>query len=405
MESAGDISMTPADADTHDAEDAPAPRRGRPDDTCAEVVTTVRFWIEQRRLVAGDRLPSERVLSRRLGVARGTLRSALDRLQSEGLIRQDGRHRIVRETGPKPGVVSQSIVVIGDAPRAPADGRQTTGWEDFIETGAFDAIRERGLHALAVNTNRLVTDGAGILVRERPLGCLVSRIAGESVIGMELMSALSFSGLRVVAYGDHPGLAPYDRVASDHAWGARALTEWLLARGRKRILRVWPACATDPAWLRQRDAGHERAMEEAGLDTIPPLRFPFREIGDDRGLFEQDCRLMAGYMVEHFRSARPIDAVMVVSDRTIYNVAAVCRIMGKEAGRDVLVVGYDNYWQDCVERAWEPFAPSATVDKMNAKMGTEMVDLLMQRVEGRLSDEPQLRLIEPKLVVCEGRQP
>ena len=267
--------------------------------------------------------------------------------------------------------------------------------------GAIRAVRDAGYHVLELDAGRLVQLGAGVLVRESPLGVLVSRIAGESVIGVELIGALKAVGLTVVAYGDNEGLAEFDRVTSDHAGGAYELTKWLIARGRRRIVRVWPSADVTAGWLAARDEGHARAMREAGLEPVAPIRFSVREADGARHVFEEDNRVMAGFLLEHARADPPLDAAMVVSDRVIFNVAAACRLMKMEPGRDVSIVGYDNYWESCAERAWEPHTPAATVDKRNRDLGAEMVQLMFARSEGRLPPAPQLRLLEPRVIFYE----
>ena len=52
----------------------------------SELVTILRQEIRKGTYYAGDRLPSERVLAATYGVARGTLRSSLARLELEGLV-------------------------------------------------------------------------------------------------------------------------------------------------------------------------------------------------------------------------------------------------------------------------------------------------------------------------------
>jgi DNA-binding LacI/PurR family transcriptional regulator len=90
---------------------------------------------------------------------------------------------------------------------------------------------------------------------------------------------------------------------------------------------------------------------------------------------------------------------MVVSDREVFTVAAALRSLGVEPGRDARIVGYDNYWSDCIERSWEPFEPDATVDKLNRRTGADMVELLLERAAGQLPPEPQLRVVAPRLIV------
>jgi DNA-binding LacI/PurR family transcriptional regulator len=89
----------------------------------------------------------------------------------------------------------------------------------------------------------------------------------------------------------------------------------------------------------------------------------------------------------------------VGSDREVFITAAACRLFGVEPGRDLVIVGYDNYWRRCMERQYEPYIPAATVDKHNEKMGGELVRLLLDRVADRLPPEPQTRVIPPQLVI------
>jgi GntR family transcriptional regulator, transcriptional repressor for pyruvate dehydrogenase complex len=51
-----------------------------------EVVEFLRFRLQEGEYAAADRLPPERALSEQLGVARPTLRAALDQLRSEGYL-------------------------------------------------------------------------------------------------------------------------------------------------------------------------------------------------------------------------------------------------------------------------------------------------------------------------------
>lgn len=65
----------------------------------------------------GDALPSERILSERLGVSRPTLRAALDDLAADGLVVR--RHGQGTFTSPRP---IHQVLPTGGAPVPPADG-------------------------------------------------------------------------------------------------------------------------------------------------------------------------------------------------------------------------------------------------------------------------------------------
>lgn len=66
--------------------------------SAARVLEGVRQQISAGELAAGAQLPTERELAAVFGVARNTVRQALDRLESDGiLVRQVGRGTFVRE--------------------------------------------------------------------------------------------------------------------------------------------------------------------------------------------------------------------------------------------------------------------------------------------------------------------
>ncbi len=79
-----------------------------------------------------------------------------------------------------------------------------------------------------------------------------------------------------------------------------------------------------------------------------------------------------------------------------------CRLLGKEPNKEVFIVGYDHYWEDLLERRLEPTAPMTTVDKRNHVLGSELVRLLQERIEGNLPAQPQLRVVRSELVVSQN---
>ena len=89
---------------------------------------------------------------------------------------------------------------------------------------------------------------------------------------------------------------------------------------------------------------------------------------------------------------------MCVSDGSVTVTAAACKLFGRKPHEDVAIVGYDHYWADVPERAWEAARPLATVDKQNFQIGLAMAQLLQDRIDGTLPPGPQRRMMAPKLV-------
>jgi DNA-binding LacI/PurR family transcriptional regulator len=89
----------------------------------------------------------------------------------------------------------------------------------------------------------------------------------------------------------------------------------------------------------------------------------------------------------------------VVSDGLVFDVAAACRLLGKDPDRDVCIVGYDNYWMGSSERRFESFTPAATVDKNLGEVGRALVSLALDRAAGRSGSERRTQVVAQRLVV------
>ncbi len=361
----------------------------------------IRSWIAGGKLEPGMRLPSERQLAERLGVSRFSVREALTRLTDEGLLKnRSARIRVVAQQSQAaargPGLLANTVCVLAQSTSRPAAERQP-GWSDRVLLGVLEGIEARNTNVLIIH-RALWLESVRRFTADRPLGVLVPETLETKSELRTLLGRIHRAGIPVVVYGD-TGFDDLDQVLSDHERGAFALTNWLIARGRKRIAQLW-SCSPDLLWRRRRRAGYERAMAEAGLEPLPAIPMPaFPQETWKRDRFNGAARVIAGHLAEHLTAAEPVDALMLASDREVFGVAAACRLFGKKPNDDVLLVGYDNYWEDCEERKLESAGPLATADKCNAVIGEEMVALLMDRIDGKLPDAPQTRVIPPEVMI------
>ncbi len=357
-------------------------------------------------LTPHDPMPSERALSQRFGVGRTLIRSAIQRLTDEGLVRRDGprTREITAKARQTDTWMHQAVVFLDPLFDSRHRSSQDAYWANYLSLGLGQAVRDAGHHVVALNPNELRPQDARRLAEEKPIGVLVPELYGGGPETPRLVEMLVSAGTRVVVYGGDPGLAPFDRVMSDHESGAYQLTRWLIQQGKRQIAHIWPAPA-DGYWYAPRQAGYERAMREAGLTSrapilCSPLPLVESEAANDqrRVVFDAAVRSTAGFLVEHMIGANPLDALMVGTDRDAFAVTAAVRVFGRTPGKDFLVAGYDNYWSRSYERAFEPCPPAATVDKRNDQMGQEMVSLLLDRAAGRSPAAPQCRQLEPRVV-------
>jgi len=350
----------------------------------------------------------EAELAVKLDISRGTLRTALKELEGEGLLKpRQGRGRVVISSD-KPmstphrvgsGVLNKSISLISSTCGRTSSFRRK-GFEAAVDVGVSDAVDEAGLNLLMLHPNSLGSDGLSDLIAGMPAGVVVGHRVCLDPAGQRVIATLVAAGVRVVAHGDAPGLASCDRVTTDHEIGCWELTSFLIAKGRTRILRLWGE-ARPLYWIHERNSGYERAMREAGLTALPACAVPGLLPRDNQTpeIFGVRVRQYLGFLAEWLTRADPVDAILAHTDSDAFCIAAACRLMGKEPGRDVLIAGYDGYWRQSPERQLEPSVPVATVDKDNDKVGRELVRLLLARAGGQLPPEPQHVRVEAKLAV------
>lgn len=396
-----------------------------------QIAADFRERILSGELKPGEKLPSFTAMRQRHRVSQATLNRVHSILESEGLIlRRRGSGIFVSNSqdalasdatngsGAPASFLSNAVVILTPFGK-PSKTHRSGGWLEWIAYGASDAVQQAAMHAVSLNPQ--ITDAEiERLIEEKPFGALVPANLSESSTPLNLLKKLRSRGIPVVAFGSSSALAECDHVASDHECGAYELTRFLLSRGKRRIVNVQPTNFSE-TWLDERHRGYEKAMKEAGLKPEPALLIPSPTLlasaqlivgnedvseaskkallSEDIEIFESIVRTTAGYFVESLCGASPVDGLLATTDRNTFVLAAICRLFGKDPNREVLIAGYDNYYVECEERFVAPFAPVATIDKRNRALGAAMVQLLLDRVSGKLDDAPQMRIIEPKLVV------
>jgi len=371
----------------------------------ARTMRRLREWIDSGVLSDGQPLPSERILAQRLAVNPKTVRNAVGGLVTEGLVQVTGKRlRIVRARRDGSPLMSNTIAVLTADPNSGRNVDRQTGFSSHLTFGALDEIQAVGRHALAINPAATVATDIGSLIEHRPLG-VVAIFKRENWTTMAAAAEIIRSaGIPVVVYGDGPGLDRYDRVVSDHESGGGQLTRLLLSLGRKRILCFWPD-NDGGYWLPRRYQGYLDAMAESGIVPMPlhDRAIPVSRLtGDgtpDEADFANVSRLFAGNLIEYLTGPKPIDAIMLVSDGDVAPVAAACRLLDKEPGRDISIVGYDNFWMDAAMHPFDRTPPCATVDKLNVDMGAALIRLLIDRIDGKLPGSHHLVKVTPRLVM------
>lgn len=370
----------------------------------AVAIRTIKKWIQEGSITRGMPLPSERELAERLDVSRETVRRALRVMEKDGILAKRGpRTRIVANMSPKnvnEGLLQNTVVVLSYGSSTVPEHRDT-GWIDALTQGVLEGTDISGRHNILLQAKRFLSEDPAQLIQGRPTAVMVPDLQGYEIKLVSQLHTLAEAGIPIVVYGNRPEFQPYDRVSSDHHYGAYELTKWLITRGAKRILQLGiNPPLQDIYWMQERRTGYKLAIREAGLEALPALPIP-NGILDEGNPFSTSyanrIRLIAGYLIDYLCNTQPVDAIMCLSDGDICSVSAACRLHHKIINKDIILAGYDHFW----DPRWTSFEapPLATVDKLNRIMGIEMVKLLEKRLKGELPDDPQCRVITPRVIL------
>ncbi|MCX7934565.1 MAG: LacI family transcriptional regulator [Planctomycetota bacterium] len=364
----------------------------------------IRSWLQEGILAPGMMIPPEREIAKALGTSQATVQRAFRELENQGTLERISSHkRIVSRNAVRFASIAAQTMAVCTSCSAQDAQRLSKTWESGRLFGVLSEMQDIGynsfqfapssLNALKINQLCRASFSAFLF----PEGCQPETLT--------LAEKLRAAGVPVVFFGDDPDLAGYDRITSDHAAGAEKIVRWLISRGRRRL--VWVTLrqgAQSPWWLKDREAGIYRALTAERLELLQHLELPYFPPSAAHTHWPAEAhefyiKYLMGSMVLLLQEKKPPDALILTTDGLLEAAAEVCGRLGFSIGQDMLLAGYDNYWQNNWTRGGKPVAPAVTVDKRNEETGREMVRLARDRLAGRLPSEAVCRKIEPELKV------
>jgi LacI family transcriptional regulator len=172
-----------------------------------------------------------------------------------------------------------------------------------------------------------------------------------------------------------------DYVGADNVGGAQLAVEHLIAHGHRRIGFVGgPAHASA---RHDRLRGYRRALERHDLPVVAALEptSPTTRQGGDRA------------MRALLEQPDPPTAVLCYNDVVAFGATLALQACGREPGRDVAVVGFD----DIAEAAlWHP--PLTTIAIAPRRIGEEGARLLLDRI-AQPERPPRQVILSPQLIL------
>jgi DNA-binding LacI/PurR family transcriptional regulator len=176
---------------------------------------------------------------------------------------------------------------------------------------------------------------------------------------------------------------PVSRIDTNQVAGSLAARDHLIGLGHRRIAHI---AGTDVhVHARQRQAVWRDSLEQAGLEPGPVLK--------------GDWSAASGYAAgqELLQTHRDATAVFVSNDTMALGLLRAIHDAGLDCPRDMSVVGFDD--SPGVDQS---IPPLTTVHQDTDELGAAAVDLLVETIS---SHEPQVRLIDPYLIIRDSTCP
>jgi DNA-binding LacI/PurR family transcriptional regulator len=240
-------------------------------------------------------------------------------------------------------------------------------------------LQAQGYHVLVFMAQRTAGDIDAVL--QEILDYQVDGIVLASVaISSSLAERCDAAGIPVVLFNRAQKDNRFSTITSDNFAGGRALADFLVAGGHRRIAYIagWEGASTQ----RDREAGFRAGLAAHGRDLFA------RGVGN----FQSDTAAAAA--VEMFSESDRPDAVFVANDHMAFAVMDVLRHrLGLRVPEDVSVVGFD----DVQLAAWPSF-DLTTMRQPSGRMVEATVTALMDKIEGR-DAAPQQVQVDAKLIV------
>jgi DNA-binding LacI/PurR family transcriptional regulator len=337
-----------------------------------------------------DKMPSERTMSKLLGVSRPTIAKVVQTLVAEGTLWVDGRNgALLVGDGRKPEAAPKYIVGI----LAPLARHDSVG--EAVLTGAVYQPPQSRVSSLILGSVVPVLKEAGCrcaIYHNDTLAeeCMVLEMGElENLKGLIALSTtrdlvrhywrLVYSGLPVVFVERYLPEIDSDWVVSDNAGGAKEAVTHLIRKGHRRI-----ACFTgreETTSALEREVGYREALADSDIPLDEEIiRGP--EIVSPRGISTE-------LALKHCVSlAEPATAVFCLNESMVVAAIAAAEKLGLSVPKDVEIAGF---CQDALSEY--PDVPITRIVQDTHRIGQTAAEILLDHLSGNaLRERRQIRI-------------
>jgi DNA-binding LacI/PurR family transcriptional regulator len=329
----------------------------------------LRRQIEQGTLKPGDQVMPELALAQRHGLARGTVRQALQLLVTQGLLqrtRRKGTFVANQALTPPAALISLVMPFLRDALAHDI----MLGVESILRLNGYSLIVGHSYANLSVEVEHILR-----LSRDHTSGLILFPVALPEEA--ERLAAALPAGFPIVLIDRTiPGLTA-SCVLVDNYGGAYRAVEHLLAQGHTRI-----ACITHTGQISsvdERVRGYREAMRAARVEALPLVVLEWRGPARDGQPPDYSGDNLAS-VDQLLNTPRPPTALFCINDFIALGVMRYALQHGWRIPEQLAIVGFDDI-------PLAPFmpVPLTTVAQPKFEIGSQAALLLLDQLSGRAS--------------------
>jgi DNA-binding LacI/PurR family transcriptional regulator len=332
--------------------------------------------IEQGVFKPDDRIPTEEEFVRVTGLARATIRQAIQNLANMGYLsrkRRLGTFVISRSSeGEKRTIVG---ILVPDI---------RSGYAPELARGAEDEAAKNRHSLILCNTDDLFVKAdihADRLIENGVNGVIFIPTAATSAKNRRIVEKLTRRNIPVVLADRAIPDMKVDLVTTDNFQGAYGLTRYLILKGHRKIAIALSSLFSTE---RQRLEGYKKALSDHGIPLDPAIVFVSADPYHEKRYLRNARALLS--------KRRKATALFAGHDRIAYLFYSVARELGISIPDDLSLVGYDDL----------PFTHShpvslTTVHQPIYEMGQESMKLIMSRIH-KESGKPRQVVLKSYLV-------
>ncbi len=322
------------------------------------------------RYKSGDRLPTEKELMKKFEASRETVRKALDRLASRGLIvRKPGLGTFVSSSGSNHfvGIVVQQItsyifpyIVLGAE-----DQLFRNGYKLLLGNASEDPVKER-----QILTEWMESGVKGLIID--PVYSATRRC------NRDLVKSLAKEGIKIVLVHSNWSIENVSSVTLNDSYGGERAAEIFHSHGHKIVAVMYKSIHL-PGLLRAQ--GFLRKCEELGFEKIYDKAFNVSE-------FTGAPMQIAYELLTLPKQIRPT-AIFCYNDATALQLHLVAKRLGFKIPEDLSVIGFDDAPIGDFREVLTTFAHP------KEDIGRKAAELLLDMLDGK---EAQNIVLTPELI-------